>query len=178
MNFLHFQPFTTQNAILNLLGYNPDGDEIPVVVFPSRYIKDQLETWYCAATVLKLLELDETFLRHVPQADQADEMPFSNGLEGDAEVITFKTAITEPALYLLAIISQKGTNRGGEKETCGFMSWLIRDVLPNIRKVGAHVEPGLVPTNKTPHSFAHALSMAAVAAQQLTEYVETITEGE
>ena len=124
-----------------------------------------------------MLQVDESFLGILPESFKADAVPFSLADESDNERIDYRPAITEPAIYGLALLSKKETtipgDETGEKHRHAFTSWLLRDVLPNIRKVGAHCEPALIPTNAPKESYSQALRQAADAYDRLEQLVET-----
>lgn len=95
---------------------------------PIRVISDSVgEPWFIAADVCKILELDNVS-RAVASLEEEDKgVTTSNTLGGEQQV----TTVSEAGLYDLVFKSRK-------PEAKAFKRWVMREVLPSIRKTGSY----------------------------------------
>lgn len=93
-----------------------------------RVIAIEGESWFVAADVLAILELDRTALRRL---DDDEKGVGSIHTPGGQQTVT---TISEPGLYALVLGSRK-------REAVEFQRWVTHDVLPAIRRTGQYVAP-------------------------------------
>lgn len=114
-----------------------------------RVIAIDGESWFIAADVLAILELDRTALRRL---DEDEKGVGSIHTPGGQQTVT---TISEPGLYALVLGSRK-------REAVEFQRWVTHDVLPAIRRTGQYVAPA-------PEDDASLVARALQASARMLE---------
>ena len=130
----------------DLTAFNFQGHGVRVVA------DEHGEPWFVAKDVLAILDLNRSSLVALDDDEKGVHSVYSPG--GDQNV----TIVSEPGLYSLILRSRKN-------EAKAFKRWLLRDVLPSIRRTGSYGTPALT----GPALMAAAL----IEAQAVLEARET-----
>ena len=108
----------------DLTAFNFQGHGVRVVA------DEHGEPWFVAKDVLAILDLNRSSLVALDDDEKGVHSMYSPG--GDQNV----TIVSEPGLYSLILRSRKN-------EAKAFKRWLLRDVLPSIRRTGSYGTPAL-----------------------------------
>lgn len=153
---------------IQLFAANGYGDEdFPCVEIPTD---GEPEFWFCCHAILKYLELEQSILKAIPPEDWK-VVTYTDENDGQAKTML---GISESACYILAAMSTKETT--SPRGEMAFFKWIFHEVLVNIRKGGAHVEPQLVRTNQPIRNFEDGLRKAADANELLRRLAESERE--
>lgn len=125
-----------------------------------RVIPDEHgEPWFVAKDVLAILDLNRSSLVALDDDEKGSHSVYTPG--GDQHL----TIVSESGIYSLVLRSRKNEARA-------FKRWLLREVLPSIRKTGGY---GTAPALTGPALMAAALIEAQATLAATTEQVAALT---